>query len=47
MNLISLMSLFGMFQGSSEASQTQIEIRKTLIKIWYVGSLSKSFKTLG
>ena len=34
-------------QGSSKASQSQLEVKRNTIKLWYLEQLSKSFKILG
>ena len=34
-------------QGSSKASQSQLEVKRNTIKLWYFEQLSKSFKILG
>ena len=45
MNPISLGSLFGMLLGPFEAPQSQLKIKRTLIRISHLGSLSKISKS--
>ena len=44
MNPVNLGSFFGVLQGPFEAPPKYLEVKRTLVRIWYLGSLSKISK---